>query len=304
MKVFKSGAFADRVLSLYKRGLPPGCSTGWPSVDRCYTVASGEFSIVTGIPNHGKSTWLDALLVNLLGQECNGKPWRFFVCSPEQQPTELHIAELLEKHIGKRFRDGPGPRMRQDEMTDAVMAVMDARFEFAELEHEDEFADVLTAAHAFAKRCADLGYQPGIVLDPWNRLEHRRPTHQSETEYISDALTCTVSLCRDTGAHMWLVAHPRQLQADRNTGQRPVPTAYDISGSAHFANKADNIIVIWRDMAAAHQGLPTALETTVYVQKVRRRHIGKVGNMRLKYDLQSGRYLDVIESYVERGINA
>ena len=57
-------------------------------------------------------------------------------------------------------------------------------------------------------------------------------------------------------------------------------------------------------MAAAHQGLPTALETTVYVQKVRRRHIGKVGNMRLKYDLQSGRYLDVIESYVERGLHA
>ena len=42
------------------------------------------------------------------------------------------------------FTHGPGPRMRQDEMTDAVMAVMDARFEFAELEHEDECADVLT----------------------------------------------------------------------------------------------------------------------------------------------------------------
>jgi hypothetical protein len=51
-------------------------------------------------------------------------------------------------------------------------------------------------------------------------------------------------------------------------------------------------------------GLADCVGTTVYVQKVRRRHIGKVGNMRLKYDLQSGRYLDVIESYVERGINA
>lgn len=304
MKISSGGRYAEQVLSLYKRGLPPGCSTGWPNLDRLYTVAPGEFTTVTGIPNHGKSTWLDALLVNLIGGHCNGKPWKFFVCSPEQQPTELHIAELLEKFLGKRFRDGHGPRMSEHEMADAVMAVMDARFEFAELEDADEFADVLTAAYGFAKRCADSGYQAGIVLDPWNRLEHRRPTHQTETEYISDALTCVVTLTRNTGAHMWLVAHPRQLQADRNTGQRPVPTAYDISGSAHFANKSDNIIVVWRDMAAAHQGLPTAFETTVYVQKVRRKHIGRVGNVRLKYDLASGRYLDVIESHIERGIPA
>lgn len=302
MKVSKGGAFGARVLELYRRGMPPGCSTGWPNIDRFYTVAAGQFSIITGIPNHGKSSWLDSLLVNLLQAPCNGRPWKFFICSPEQQPTELHIAELLERYVGLRFRDGAGRRMSQEAITDAIGAVLDARFEFAEMDLEDEFCDALTAAFDFAARCRDSGHQAGIVLDPWNRLEHRRPTHQSETEYISDALTQVVNLTRQTGAHMWLVAHPRQLQADRNTGQRPVPTAYDISGSAHFANKADNIVVIWRDMQAAHQGLPQAMESCVYVQKVRWKHIGKVGMVRLKYDTQSGRYLDVIEGMQERGV--
>ena len=304
MKVSKGGAFAARVLDLYRRGMPPGSSTGWPSVDRHYTVAAGQFTIVTGIPNHGKSSWLDALLVNLLQSPCNGKPWRFFICSPEQQPTEMHIAELLERYIGSRFRDGPGPRMKPDEIADAIGVALDARFEFAEMDIADEFSDVLTAAYEFAARCKDAGYQAGIVLDPWNRLEHRRPTHQSETEYISDALTQIVNLTRQTGAHMWLVAHPRQLQADRNTGMRPVPTAYDISGSAHFANKSDNIIVIWRDMAAAHQNLPTASTTCIYVQKVRWKHIGSVGMVQLQYERNSGRYLDTIETYQERGLVA
>lgn len=303
MKVSKGGAFAARVLDLYKRGLPPGCSTGWPNVDRFYTVAAGQFTIVTGIPNHGKSSWLDALLVNLLQTKCNGRPWKFFICSPEQQPTELHISELLERYIGSRFRAGNGSRMSQEEITDSIEAVLDARFEFAEMDLQDEFSDVLTAAFEFAARCKDSGHQAGIVLDPWNRLEHRRPTHQSETEYISDALTQIVNLTRQTGAHMWLVAHPKQLQADRD-GRRPVPTAYDISGSAHFANKSDNIIVIWRDMAAAHQNLPTATTTCVYVQKVRWKHIGKVGMVQLKYEVNSGRYLDVIEAHQERGIAA
>jgi twinkle protein len=304
MKVSRGGMFVERVLDLYKRGLPPGSSTGWPNVDRFYTVAAGQFSIVTGIPNHGKSSWLDALLVNLLQSPCNGRPWKFFVCSPEQQPTELHISELLERYIGSRFRAGGTMRMSQDEIADAIAAVLDSRFEFAEMDIADEFSDVLTAAHEFAMRCKDSGHQAGIVLDPWNRLEHRRPTHQSETEYISDALTQIVNLTRQTGAHMWLVAHPRQLQADRNTGMRPVPTAYDISGSAHFANKSDNIVVIWRDMAAAHQNLPTATTTCVYVQKVRWKHIGRVGMVQLRYEPNSGRYLDVIEARIERGIEA
>ncbi len=43
--------------------------------------------------------------------------------------------------------------------------------------------------------------------------------------------------------HVWFVAHPRQLREWK--GQ--APNLYDISGSAHFINKADNGIVVHRD---------------------------------------------------------
>lgn len=46
-----------------------------------------------------------------------------------------------------------------------------------------------------------------------------------------------------TGVHVWFVAHPRQLREWK--GQ--APNLYDISGSAHFINKADNGIVVHRD---------------------------------------------------------
>ena len=35
------------------------------SLDEYYTVRPGEFTVLTGIPNSGKSNWLDALNVNL-----------------------------------------------------------------------------------------------------------------------------------------------------------------------------------------------------------------------------------------------
>lgn len=43
--------------------------------------------------------------------------------------------------------------------------------------------------------------------------------------------------------HVWFVAHPRQLREWK--GQPP--NLYDISGSAHFINKADNGIVVHRN---------------------------------------------------------
>jgi twinkle protein len=39
-------------------------------------VAPGECTLVTGVPNSGKSEWLDALAVNLA--ELHG--WRFALC--------------------------------------------------------------------------------------------------------------------------------------------------------------------------------------------------------------------------------
>jgi len=51
---------------------------------------------VTGVPNSGKSEWLDALAVNLALDQ----GWRFAVCSMEKRPRD-HARQLLEKIAGK-----------------------------------------------------------------------------------------------------------------------------------------------------------------------------------------------------------
>ena len=65
----------------------------------------------------------------------------------------------------------------------------------------------------------------------------------SETEYVSQMLTKIKRFAQHHDVHVWFVAHPRQLRDWR--GQPP--TMYDISGSAHFINKADNGVVIHRN---------------------------------------------------------
>ena len=83
-----------------------GVSTGWRGLDPYYRVRTlmapsdggtaaegrsaalvavqvvpGELSIVTGVPNSGKSEWIDALLCNL-AEQCG---WSFAMCSMEKK---------------------------------------------------------------------------------------------------------------------------------------------------------------------------------------------------------------------------
>ena len=44
----------------------------------------GELTIVTGVPNSGKSEWIDALLCNLATEH----GWSFAMCSMEKKVSE------------------------------------------------------------------------------------------------------------------------------------------------------------------------------------------------------------------------
>ena len=76
-------------------------------------MTPGELTLVTGVPNSGKSEWLDALAVNLA--ERHG--WRFALCSLEKRPRD-HARQLVEKRAGKPMLRaayaGDAPRMTHE----------------------------------------------------------------------------------------------------------------------------------------------------------------------------------------------
>ena len=78
------------------------------------------------------------------------------------------------------------------------------------------------------------------------------------------------------------------MKRDPLTKQFPVPTMYDISGSAAFFNKADFGIAIERDRA---RGV-----TRVHVQKVKFRHLGQPGVASFQYNTCCGRFVPMQES--------
>ena len=109
----------------------------------------------------------------------------------------------------------------------------------------------------------------------------------TETEYISQSLTKVRRFARENDVHVWLVAHPTKLRRLDN-GSYPVPTPYDISGSAHWRNKADNALAIWRDTSEFNNPL-----VQIHIQKIRFKEIGRPGMVELKYNIITGTYREV-----------
>jgi twinkle protein len=270
--------FADETFALYRDGRKRGLSTGWNALDEYMTIRPGELTIVTGVPGSGKSEFIDAVAVNL----AHSHGWRFSMCSFENPPAE-HIAKLAEKYSGLPFWDGPRRRMSETNLQRAMEWIAD---HFLLIRFDDE-APTIEAILEKARAGVMRHGVRGLVIDPYNEIEHRRPSNMTETEYVSQLLGKVKRFAQHHGVHVWFVTHPAKMQ--REYGARAVPSLYDISGSANWVNKADLGIVVHRDPDKD----PT--RTEIQVRKVRFKAVGKIGGVALRWDRVTGRYAEIID---------
>jgi len=275
--VFEVVDIYSDIRHLYASGIQRGALPGWPALDELYSVRQGEWTVVTGMPGSGKSEVVDAMMINLAQSE----QWVFAIFSPENQPVQRHAAKLAEKYIGKPFyHNSYHERMTAADLEKAA-TFLHRHFVF--ISPPD---DELTIDHLLEK-VRQMVLRRGVkgcVIDPWNEIDHQRPAGVTETEYISAAITKIRRFARECNIHIWLVAHPTKMQKDKQTGKYPVPNLYDISGSAHWRNKADNGISVFRDIGSGGK------EVEIHVQKIRFKEIGKVGMAVLEYQHANGRY--------------
>lgn len=270
--------FREEMERIYEYGFPKGVKIGYPEFDECLNFSGGQLTTITGVPNSGKSAFLDQLLLRLADRH----DWRIGVCSFENQPIPKHIANLSACFSGKTFhkRDGQ-ERLSPDECAKVFNFLHDHFFWF-KMKDEDLTCDGILAR---AKQLVKTHGIKALVIDPYNYMEHKKPAGMNETEYISMLLTSICNFAKDYDVHVFLVAHPTKIQKDPVTKDFYVPSLYDISGSAHFFNKTDNGITVYRSRA-------TDL-VTVYIQKVRFFFNGKLGNAEFNYNVYTGQYKPV-----------
>jgi twinkle protein len=249
---------------------PESFSTGWDSVDRNMKIQAGGFVVVTGIPNHGKSTWTNALLCNLIRQH----GWHVCVASFEMPVVPYLRDNIRQIYIGK-------PRLSGMECGVADEWI-EQNFKFISQNQDDDEQDfdieqIIELATISVVRHGTRV----LVIDPWNEIEHQRRRDETETDYIGRAIRQLKKFARRHEVCVIVVAHPVKMGGSGHGVSKP--GAYDISGSSHWANKPDSVIVVWRNDIQ-----DCAVE--IDVKKQRFRSAGKPGISNLLYDEDSGRF--------------
>lgn len=268
--VFSITDFLPDIENLYNYGLPAGADTGMWGFDQHLKFHKGYLTTITGVPGHGKSDFLDHIIVKLLQRH----GWKGAFYSPENRPTELHISKLLKKISQRPFMGQD--RMTQDEIYEALYLLENSIY-FVKPE-KDFTLDSILSKVAELKNRRNIDW---FVIDAWNKLEHQYS--ESETKYIGQSLDKLVNFCERYNVHCFLVAHPRKI-AKRDGKNYDIPTLYDIAGSANFFNKTDNGITVYRNFDNN--------TVEVHIQKVKFSHWGKVGQQNFTYDTATGLYVE------------
>ncbi len=237
-----------------------------------FNLEPGQLTVLTGIPSHGKSTFLDAVRLAVL----RAHGWASAVFSPENQPSESHLAQLVRMWAGADFcRMGRAAAAAAlDELAQGVFFIDAA---------QDETPPTL---HSVLERTRSLCSRTPVRLltvDPWNELEHRLPSDGRDDRYLSAQLGLLRRFARARNLHVIVAAHPSRPEKDRS-GSYPPPTPYDIAGGAMWRNKADNILCVYRpDMHSRR--------TRVLVQKIRFRRNGRAGSsLDFTFNPETGTY--------------
>ncbi|GAA0148418.1 DNA helicase [Lithospermum erythrorhizon] len=289
--LFNFSDFFQEIDAYYHQtlGYELGVPTGWTALNDLYNVVPGELTVVSGVPNSGKSEWIDALLCNLN----HSVGWKFALCSMENKVRE-HARKLLEKHVKKPFFD-----VRYGELAEriSVQELEEGKQWLSNTFHlircENECLPNIDWVLKLAKAAVLRHGINGLVIDPYNELDHQRPPSQTETEYVSQMLTKIRRFAQHHSCHVWFVAHPRQLH--QWVGK--APNLYDISGSAHFINKCDNGIIIHRNRDPDAGPMD---QVQVCMRKVRNKVIGTIGDAFLSYDRVTGLYMDIDDVPVKK----
>jgi twinkle protein len=234
-------------------------------------IVPGTLTVVTGYANMGKSSLLNAIIAHAIKTH-------FPVCVAS---FETDVKPILRDGLRMALlRCGKNDLLHRDTasadalLRDRLTIVSQTVGEGMEMDVE-EFLRL--ASIAVRRHGAKM-----IVLDPWNELEHKKRHGESETEYISRAIRAIKHFARTHDVAFWVIAHP----AKPMPGVKQIPGLYDVSGSAHWANKADYGLTYHRKNFDQN-------EAEIIITKVRMGLPGRRGSVKVTYDFRSSEFVEM-----------
>lgn len=221
----------------YRNGQERGSTTYIEQVDKAWTWRAGEVNIWTGYQNEGKSLFLNQLAT--IKASIDG--WKFGVFSPENMPINDFFNDIIEMYVGKSC----DPYYKNNYMSEFEylqgMGFVDNHFKIIYPEKNFTLDTIFKKAKYLIKT---EGIR-SLIIDPYNTVQHKMNRGEREDLYISRFMSELKRFAVDNNISIHLVAHQVTPQKG-DDGRYPKPDVNRIKGGGTFADKADNVLFVWR----------------------------------------------------------
>src|SRR5690606_20099578 len=163
-------------------------------------------------------TFLDNLMVKVAARQGD----KIGICSFETQPSSIHAINLQECFIGKKVVKIYGGKMSEPEYN-LSKSFVGRHFYFFKMRDAD------TTIDGILSRAKELVIRYGItflVIDPYNKIEHRVPKGMNKTDYVALVFNSIKRSSEDYAVHTFFVAHPTKMKKNESTHEFEVPHHY------------------------------------------------------------------------------
>lgn len=261
----------------FDRGVQLAPTTRFTEMDKFFRWKKGDINLFTGYANWGKTFFVLQLMLT----KSIWDGWKWAVFCPENYPANDFYDDIVEMYVGKWL-----DKMTKDEYVEACHFISEHIFYV----YPDDAHDLNSINEKFRHLVLKKGID-GVLVDPFNQLDHLQKAYQREDQYLSEVLKDVKRFSLLNNIVYNIIAHPKNPKFTEGR-VLPVVDMYDIAGGAMFGNKCDQIISYHRPRFHEDKNSP---DVSVYLQKVKRKRTGgQLGDFPLTLVWSKKRYADPV----------
>lgn len=266
--------YSQELDDFWINGLPKGMLTGMKLFDDIFSAEMGQYTLVTGVPQSGKSEWLDQIIVRYNLQTGN----KVGFVSIENEPFIFHYDKIAQKLYGKRPSKSD---IGSDALNKTKQYISDNYFH-VHFKKKYYLEEVLAKFKELTKRKGCRIF----VIDPFNKVK-LKDNITSINDFTNEYHTQLDAFVKETGSHLFLVAHPNKTElAEGSESTFKMPNAYNIKGGGEHFDMSYNVLGVNR--------IYEQKIVQVKTLKVKFRHLGEQQkSVFYSYNTFNGRYEDL-----------
>jgi hypothetical protein len=272
----------QEAIRLYDYGFEGAETTEVPEIDNHWKWKKGETTLLSGIGNYGKSTFLKYLML----MKSISKGWKFALFAPEDFPAHEFYHELVELYVGEDLTPANLNRINRKKYEEV--------YDWVEKHYFFVYPkEALSSPNYIKEVFLELIIKEkvnAVCIDPFNQMDNDyAKSGGRDDRYLEVTLADFKRFAQVNDIPFMVVAHPKSGLKKDAKGNYECPDVYDLAGGAMYNNKMDNILFYHRQFRGEDPTLPNALFCS---KKIRRQKVvGKLGTIEFELKPKSRRFL-------------